>query len=175
MISCKLLSGQLNTWSDKYARSFDRSTQASTQATAAQVPCAGYGSARFADRTLQTLRQTKLQVRYWPGTRSKILLVSQPHRGTPCHGLRPTRHSAASGRVSCQLSRDPRPSRAVMRDQPGIVASPGTVLGAGGECLFYHAHRRVRYHCRCDTDGQHARGLAARAHRFLSPCGGVYR
>lgn len=175
MISSKLSSGQLNTWSDHYARAFDHSTQASAQATAAQVPTAGYCSARFADRTLQTLWQTKLQVCYWPGTRSEALLVGQPHRGTPCHGLRPTRHSAASGRVSCQLPRDPRQARPVVRDQSGVAAPSGTVLGAGGECLFHHAHRRLRYHCRRNTDGQHARGLVARAYRFLRPCGGVYR
>lgn len=175
MISCKLLSGQLNTWSDNYARPFDHSAQASAQATAAHVPTAGYCPAWLADRTLQTLRQTKLQVRYWPGTRSEALLVGQPHGGTPRHGLRPPRHSAASGRVSCQLSRDPRQARSVVRDQSGVVAPSGTVLGADGECLFYHAHHRLRYHCRCNTDGQHARGLVARAYRFLPPCGGVYR
>ncbi|ASJ70334.1 hypothetical protein IMCC3135_32885 [Granulosicoccus antarcticus IMCC3135] len=175
MISCRLLSGQSYTWSDNYAGYFDHSTQAPAQATVTQNPTVGYCSTWLADRTLQTLRQTKLQVRYWPGTRPEVLLVDQPHGGTPRHGLRPTRHSAASGRVSCQLSRDPRQARSIVRDQSGVVAPSGTVLGAGGECLIYHAHRHLRYHCRRNTDGQHARGLVARAHRFLPPCGGVYR
>lgn len=175
MISSRLLSGQLNKWSDNYAGFFDRSTQASAQAIVAHVPSAGYCSAWLADRTLQTLRQTKLQVCHRPRTRSEVLPVGQPHWRTPCHGLRPPRHTAASGRVSCQLSRDPRQARSVMRDQSGVVAPSGTVLGTGGECLFCHAHRRHRYHCRRDTDGQYARGVVARAYRFLSPCGGVYR
>ena len=175
MTSCELLSDQLNTWSDKYARSLDHSTQATAQATAAQVSSARYCSARLVDRTLQALRQTRLQVRHRSGARSEALLVGKPQGGSTDHGLRSARYAAAGRRVSCQLSRDPRQARPVVRDQSGVVAPSGTVLGAGGECLIYSSHRRLRYHCRRNTDGQHARGLAARAYRFLPPCGGVYR
>ena len=175
MISLELVSDQLHTWSDNNAGSLDHSTQASAQATAAQVSTVGYCSAWLADRTLQTLRQTRLQVRLRSGTRSEVLLVGESHGGSTRHGLRSTRYSAASHRISCQLSRDPRQARPAVRDQPGVVAPPGTVLGAGGECLHYHFHRHLRYHCRRDADGQHARGLAARPRRSLLPCGGVYR
>jgi hypothetical protein len=175
MISLELVSDQSYTWSDTYARSFDHSTQAPAQATAAQVSAVGYCFAWLANRTLQTLRQTRLQVRQRSRAWPKALPVSKPHGGTPCHGLRSTSYPAASGRVSCQLSRDPRQARSAVRNQSGVASPPGTVLGAGGECLFYSSHRHLRHHCRRNTDGQYARGLVARAHRFLPPCGGVYR
>ncbi len=175
MILRELLSDQSYTWSDTYARYFDHSTQAPAQATVTQVSAVGYCSARLADRALQTLRQAGLQMRDRSGARPEALLVGKPHRRSTSHGLRSTRHSAASGRVSCQLSRDPRQARSAVRNQSGVASPPGTVLGAGGECLFYSSHRHLRHHCRRNTDGQYAGGLVARAHRFLPPCGGVYR
>ena len=175
MISRELLSDQLYTWSDNYAKPFDHSTQAPAQATATQVSAVGYCFAWFANRTLQTLRQTRLQVRHRSGPRPEALPIGKPLGSTPCHGLRSTSDPAASGRVSCQLSRDPRQARSAVRNQSGVASPSGTVLGAGGECLFYSSHCHLRHHSRRNTDGQYAGGLVARAHRFLSSCGGVYR
>lgn len=175
MILRELLSDQLYTWSDNYAESFDHSTQAPAQATATQVSAVGYCFAWLANRALQALRQIRLQVRHRSGPRPEALPIGQPHRGTPCHGLRSTSYPAASGGVSCQLSRDPRQARSAVRNQSGVASPPGTVLGAGGECLFYSSYRHLRHHCRRNTDGQYAGGLVARAHRFLLSRGGVYR
>lgn len=175
MISFELVSDQLFTWSDNYAKPLDHSTQTSAQATAAQASTVGCRSARLADRTLQTLRQTGLQVRNRSGAWSEVLPVGKPYRCSTRHGLRSTGHTATGGTVPCQLPQDPRRTGSAVRDQSGVAAPPGTVLGAGGDCLSCHPHRHLRYHYCSNADGQHARGLAARAWQFRLRCGGMYR
>lgn len=171
----ELLSDQLFKWSENHANSLDHRAQTSAQATAAQTPAVGWRFAWLVDRALQALRQTGLQVRQWSGTWTEVLLVGESYRCSTDDELRSAGHSAASLAIPCQLPRNPRHTRSALRDQPRVAAPPGTVLGAGGEREIHKPHRHLRYHCRCDADGQHARGVAARAQRFPPPRGGAYR
>ena len=158
----ELLSDQLNTWSDIHEGAFDHSAQTQAQAAAAQTAAVGGGAAWLADRALQTLRQTRLQVCQWSGAWPEVLFVGQSNRCTSGDGLRSTVHARTSNAVPFQLSHHPRHTRSTVRNQPRVDAPTRAILGAGGECFIDNTHHRFRYCCRCHNHGQYVGGLVAR-------------
>ena len=171
----ELLSDQLNTWSDIYERAFDHSAQTQAQAAAAQTASAGSGAARLADRALQTLRQTRLQVCHWSGAWPEVLFVGQSNRCTSGDGLRSSGHPGTSNAVPCQLPHYPRRTRSTVRNQPGVDAPTRAVLGAGGECIIDITHHCFRHCCRCHNHGQYVGGLVARTRSLPKSNGGDSR
>ena len=171
----ELVSDQLNTWSDINERAFDHSAQTQTQAIAAQTASVGCGAARLPDRTLQTLRQTRLQVCQWSGTWAEVLFVGQPNRCTSGDGLRPTVHAGTSNAVPCQLPHHPRHTRSTVRNQPRVDAPTRAVLGAGGECFIDTTHHHFRHGCRRHHHGQYVGGLVARTRPLPESTGGDSR
>ena len=172
---CELISDQLFTWSDFNERAFDQSAQTQAQTAAAQTACTGCSAARFPDRTLQTLWQTRLQVCQWSGTWAEVLSVGQPNRCTFGDGLRSTVHAGPGNAVPCQLPHHPRHTRSTVRNQPGVDAPTRAVLGAGGECFIDTTHRHLRYCCRCHHHGQYVGGLVARTRSLPKSTGGDSR
>lgn len=175
MNKCHLKSDQLITWSDINAGCSDSSTQASTQAVAEEATAIGCCASRVIDRALQALRQARLQVRQGSRTRTEVLFVGESIRVTTGNGLRAAGHATADRSVPSQLPSDSRHTRSALRDQSRVAASTRTVLGAGGERVDHNPHRHLRYHCRRDSNGQHAQGLAERARRFPLRCRGAER
>lgn len=172
---CQLLSDQLNTWSDIHERAFDKSAQTQAQAAAAQTASAGCGAARLADRALQTLRQTRLQVCQWAGAWPKVLFVGQSNRCTSSDGLRSPVHARTSNAVPCQLPHHPRHTRSTVRNQPGVDAPTRAVLGAGGERFIDTTHHRFRHCCRSHHHGQYVGGLVVRTRSLPKSTGGDSR
>ena len=175
MNKCQLISDQLYTWSEYDVGCSDNSAQTSAQATAEEAAAARRCSSRLIDRAIQALWQARLQMRQGSGTRTEVLFVGEPNWGSTGNGLRAAGYTATSSSIPGQLPSDPRHSRSALRDQSRVAPSPGTVLGIGGEHVDHNPHRHFRYHCRCDADDQHARGVAARAWRFPLTRGGTYR
>jgi len=171
----ELLSDQLITWSDFNERAFYKSAQTQAQATAAQTAPAGCGAARLPDRTLQTLRQTRLQVCQWSRAWSKVLFVGQPNRCTPGDGLRSPVHAGSGNAVPCQLPHHPRHTRSTLCNQPGVDAPTRAVLGTGGECFIHTTHHRFRHCCRRHHHGQYVGGLDARTRSLPKSTGGDSR
>jgi len=171
----ELLSDQLNTWPDINERAFDQSAQTQAQTAAAQTACPGCGAARLSDRTLQTLRQTGLQMCQWSGAWSEVLFVGQSNRCTSGDGLRSPVHAGTSCAVPCQLPHHPRHTRSTLRNQPGVDAPTRAVLGTGGECFIDITHHHLRHSCRCDNHGQYVGGLVARTRPLPESTGGDSR
>ena len=172
---CQLLSDQLNTWSDIHERAFDKSAQTQAQAAAAQTASSGCGAARLSDRALQTLWQTRLQVRHWSGPWTEVLFVGQSNRCTSSDGLRSPVHAGTSNSVPCQLPRHSRHTRSTLCNQSGVDAPTRAVLGADGECFIDTTHHRFRHCCRCHNHGQYVGGLVARTRSLPKSNGGDNR
>ena len=172
MTYLELLSDQLNTWSDIHERAFDHPAQTQAQAAAAQTAAVGGGIARLADRALQTLRQTRLQVCHWSGPWTEVLLVGQSNRCPSGDGLRSPVHAGTSYSVPFQLPHHPRHTRSTLRNQPGVDAPTRSVLGADGECFIDTTHHRFRFCCRCHNHGQYVGGLVARTGSLPESHGG---
>ncbi len=157
MTSHRPLSDQLYTWSASYA-----GQNLFQPATAPQSPPAGttpFGRhpTRLFNRTLQTLRKTRLQMRQRPWPRSKILSLHQSNRRTPSDGLRTPGLSGASQTIPGQSSTRPDHLGRDLRHQSRTPAPPGEALkGAAGERNGQYAHRHPRYSSGCDPDRQHA-------------------
>src|SRR5579871_1628794 len=111
MYFSQLKSDQLYTWSDetgKRARCQLEKTPSSSPTPTA--PAQG-DPARLADRTLQTLRQARVQMRRRPRPWSQVLSVGEPPGHTATNGLcaagvsrsdRRVRRQLQIGRASCR-------------------------------------------------------------------------
>src|SRR5437016_5496255 len=103
MSAHELLSDQLNLWSVKNDRADLFSPQATPQATAAQDAAAGRRASGLLDRTLQALRQSKLQVRRGSRTRTQVLPLGELLWQVASNGLRPPGRARAGLRALGQL------------------------------------------------------------------------
>ncbi len=168
------LSDQLNTWSARHAREALSHAATSTHLPDAPAgPAPGDAVARFAHRALQTLRQTRLQMRHRPWPRPQVLSITEPQRRTSADGLCPPGLSGAGARGAGQLPSYARDPGGDLRHQPRAAAPPGTTLRDGGERLRPAAHRSTRYPSCFHPDRQHA-GPAPRAGSATpAACGGA--
>lgn len=161
------LSDQLYTWSDN-AKQIGRCITPSPQNAAAPATAPGAGAARLPDRTLQALRQTRLQMRTRPRPRAQALPLDQSHRRTPGDGLRPSGVQRSSHPIPGQLPAGPRDPRRTGRDQSRTAPPPRGVLNDGGERHGPCAHRHPRPLAGRYPHCQYARSVARS--RASSPC-----
>ena len=159
----RLLSDHVYDWSD---RSLEQNIVGVAQApasVAAQTSTIGCGASRLADRTLQAMRQARLQVRRGSGSRSEVLPVGELFRRATADGLRAPGKSGGYSRTRCQLPRGAHGARGGLRDQPRAVTAPRGALRAGGErnvaAAQPSADRRFRH---CAAPRQYGRGMARR-------------
>jgi hypothetical protein len=157
-----LLSGHVYDWS---ARSFGKIIVSVTKAPAiavAKAPASGCGVARLADRALQALRQTGLQMCRRPRPRTEVLPVGEFSWRATADGLRASGTFGGHPRPRRQLPRGAHDARGGLRDQPRAVTAPRGALRTGGERNVAAAHPTDRRFRRCAAPRQHGRGLACR-------------
>ena len=168
------LSDQSNTWSVRHAReTLSHAATPTHLPDAPAAPAPGGAVARFAHRALQTLRQTRLQMRHRPRPRPQVLAVSQPQRRASADGLCPPGLSGAGARVSGQLPAYAGDPGGDLRHQPRAAASPGTALRHGGERARPSAHRLTRHPSRFHPDRQHAGPAPQAGGATPAACGGA--
>ena len=154
-----LYSDHVSMWSVSNGRTKLLFAQTPTRATPAQIASAGLGAAGLADRALQALRQSELQVRHWSRSWPKVLPIGESPWQASADGLCPSGRSRIGQPKHCQLcpcSRDPRRG---LRDQPRTVTPARAEVGVGGEHHDRVAHYHFRRSRRRNADGQHARRL----------------
>ena len=157
-----LISDQLNTWSEFYARYSIIHFAQAARAIVAAYSGSGYAVARLAHRALQALRQTWLQVCRWPRPWPQVLLVGEFSRRSTANELRAASRSCRRRRASGKLPPGSRNHRRGLRDQPRTAAPPRVALRKPSEPAAAIAHPCHRCAIGRRTDCQHARGLAHR-------------
>jgi hypothetical protein len=162
MTHLHLLSDHVYDWS---ARSLEQNIISVAQAqasVAAEASAVGCGAARLADRALQTLRQTGLQVRRGSRPWPKVLPISELSRRATADGLRAPGKSGSHPRARRQLPRGTCGARRSVRDQSRAFTAPRGALRLGGERNVAAAHPTDRRFRRCAAPRQHGRGMARR-------------
>lgn len=107
--------------------------KAQPQEAPSQSSCARFSASWLLDRALQTLRQSKLQMRTGPGPRTQDLSHSELSRALPSDGLRAPGH-LRSGHAECgQLRSGSRDLGGRLRDKPRTFASARAALRCAGE------------------------------------------
>jgi hypothetical protein len=153
-----LLSDQLYMWSVLSDRTHHRRAQATPPAVAAPATAAGLGPSGLADRALQALRQSELQVRSRSRPRAQVLPVGKLPGPLAADGLRPPGRAHAGQPVPGQLHPGSRHPGGDLRDQPRTAASARAALRLGGEFDTLVPHRPHRPASWRDAARQHARG-----------------
>lgn len=120
---CSLKSDQLYAWSDTHPKRIR-----SCASEASPYPCrpgaaASIDSAGLAYRTLQAMRQARMQMRRWSRTWTQILPFRKSPGSPSTDGLCASGSLQAGFRASRQLSANQRDSRGDQRDQPRVAAS----------------------------------------------------
>ena len=127
MKSPVLLTDQLNTWSENYAPHNAQTVLVRLAETAAATltPTATARSLapRLAHRTLQTLRQCRMQMRSRSRSWSKVLPLRKSSGTTSANGLRAAGFSAAGYRIPRSLPAASPGHRGNLRDQWRTLAS----------------------------------------------------
>ena len=156
-----LRSDQLNTWSANARYSFVRFASASHSVATAN---AGIGDAvaRLAYRTIQALRQARLQVRRWPWPWPQVLPLCELPRPSPANGLRAASRTRRCRGTSGEFPPGARDHRRGLRDQPRTVTPPRGALRKTGESASTVARHPHRSAVGRRTHRQHARSLACR-------------
>jgi hypothetical protein len=158
----RLISDQLNTWSDIYAKE-NIFFLAETPAIAFTATAASGGDPTWlAYRALQAMWQARMQVRQWSGTRSQVLSFGELPWLSPANGLRAARLLRPDHGIPRQLPTNPRDFARDLRDQLRATAAPrGALKSGGGRCIIV-AHRTIRDDISRRAAGQYARSLARR-------------
>ena len=112
-----LMSGQLYDWSDKVGKNTDTSTAATEEEAPVQTAIRHRGTSRLVDRTIQALREARLQMFPRAGPRPQILPVGKLAEGIPANGVRPRILSRGRGEALEQLPRLPPDPRRDLGDQ----------------------------------------------------------
>lgn len=160
MVYLSLWSDHINKGSDIYARSsiFYLTKTSHTVIAADNPACFKTAFTRLAGRTLQTLRQARLQMcqgsRAWP----QILFDGELFRPISSDGLCPPGRSCQGRRIFKSPSQSSRAHRGCLRNQPRTLTPPRGVLRRVDE-LTYSCDRCAGGRC---ADCQYARGLAYR-------------
>lgn len=124
----RILSDQYGYWSATSAETFAPISPEPTQKPLAPTATLVCPPARLTHRALQTLRQTRMQVRSGTRTRSQILPLHQPTRINPGDGLCSTGGSRHGRSVSRELSSSSRDSRPDLQHQSGTASSQGASI-----------------------------------------------
>lgn len=170
----EVYSDQLYYWSDKYAESIDVITAATTTRSSAPISEPRGDPERFADRALQAVRKTRMQVCSGTRSRPQVLLIDQPDRAKAADGLRTSRVSRPGTGVSGQSPPCARDLGRDQSDQPGTLAPPKALVGTRHGCRLRWAGYRVREHRRgLPAGGQHDSRVAPRRIGIRSDTGGA--
>src|SRR5437016_2256408 len=124
-----IISDQLYNWSENEPFRFPcRTAPATPGSCQAAPPARTVYSAGFVDRTLQTLWQTRLQVR--PGSRAwpQVLFIGQPTRRTAPDGLCSGGLLSTGLRVPPQLPASAPTAGADLQPQSRVATAPDEVL-----------------------------------------------
>lgn len=124
-----IISDQLYNWSENESFQFPcRADPATSGPGQASATARTLYSARFIDRTLQTLWQTGLQVCPGPGTRPQVLPIGQPTRHQAPDGLCSGGVPSAGYRVPPQLPASASTAGEDLQPQSRVVTAPDEVL-----------------------------------------------
>ena len=118
-----LQSDQLYTWSDEYANETRYCPSAASPCPCRPVSPASIDPTWFAYRTIQALRQARVQMCRWSGAWAQVLSFRELSRSAAEDGLCSSGGLQASLRASRQLSTSQRDSGGDQRDQPRVAAS----------------------------------------------------
>ena len=128
-----IISDQLYNWSENEPFQFPcRADPATSGPAQASATARTLYSARFIDRTLQTLWQTGLQVCPGPRTRPQVLPIGQPTRRQAPDGLCSGGVLSTGHRVPPQLPASASTAGADLQPQPRVVTAPDEVLSKHG-------------------------------------------
>src|SRR5512147_1212740 len=86
----RILSDQYDNWSDSFAEAIASISPEPAQKPPAPTTALLCAAARLTHRTLQTLRETRLQMCSGTRPRPQVLPLHQPARSNTGNGLRPT-------------------------------------------------------------------------------------
>ena len=155
-------SDQYDNWSDRFAEAINPIPSKPPAGPPAPAATAQLRAPRILNRTVQALRQTRLQVRPGTRTRTQVLPVDQSAGRQSRHGLRPTRFARNGRQISGKLSLGSRDPGSNLQHQPRTAASQRTPIGkqrVPGEPAKPHPSNRSppRRHSDC----KHARSLFA--------------
>lgn len=154
-----LFSDQSQQWSVSHDRAVTSRAQATPQAAPSQAAPAGYRAARLADRAVQAMWQSTLQVhdRYW--SRSQVLPFGKPFRWASTDGLRSAIRPGLGQRVLGQLPPRARDPGRGIADQPGAFASATAAVRCARDPGTWSVDYRLRLARWRQAAGQHARCL----------------
>jgi len=135
MQSNAIYSAQLYNWSahERFGSNFAPSTPSLGQTTS---PTRASGSPWLPHRTLQTVRQSRLQMSAGPGTRAQVLPFHQPGRRPTRNGLRPRRVFPAGLRLLAELSEGPSRAGEDLQHQPRVVTASSQILTINAHGAF---------------------------------------
>lgn len=155
-------SDQLYTWSAKHVRRILCDASAAARIAATGNPAFRCGAPGFAHRTLQALRQTRLQMRTGAGAWPQILPFGKPFKRASVNGIHTPSPPRSDRGMSWQLPPHPQNPRRALRHQRRTPAPPRGVL-SGGHGRNGQPARRMPRHRTCWLHRrQHARRLAGR-------------
>lgn len=162
-LESSILSDQYDNWSDIFAKAITPITPESTSGPPAQTSALVCAPPRLAHRTLQTLRQARMQMRSGTRPRSQVLPLRQSAGSNPGYGLcssGSSRHGRSIPRELSHGARDPRPH---LQHQSRAASSQGTSIEKR------RVHRKP--HCLgCASDRSPPGGHPRRQHaRALAP------
>lgn len=130
MRSRQIFSDQFYNWSEeKHEETLKLCPSQASQGARTPLAASRRDPSRLAHRTLQTLRQARLQVRRRTRSRSEVLPLGHTTSRPTSDGLRSTGLRRRGDRVSGALSFEPADSRGDLRDQPRATAPKGRVVG----------------------------------------------
>jgi hypothetical protein len=171
MSMLRVQSDQLLMWSAQNVEETRYRPQESSQTPAAKAASSGEHPAGLSHRTLQTLRQTRVQMRQGSRARSQVLPVGELSRQSPADGLRSSIQSRRHQQTHSQLSSDPRDLGGDLRDQSRTSPASRGALRTDGEPSLKRAHR-LRFANWRRASRQHAHGLVRSRVRVASQHGG---
>ena len=152
-----LFSDQSQRWSANHDRALTSRAQATPQAAPSQAATAGYCAARLADRAVQAVWQSTLQMRDRSWSWSQVLPFGKPFRWAATDGLRSASRPGLGERVLGQLPPCARDPRRGIADQPGVVASATAAVRCARDPGTWSIAYQLRLARWRQAAGQHAR------------------
>src|ERR1700733_10945110 len=128
MYSYVIESDQLYTWSDENPEPVHCRITETSQCAPAPTASAPSHPPRFSHRTLQTMRQTGMQMRRRPRPWPQVLFVGQLSRLAAANELCTAGVLRSNDGIPGQLSSDARNPGGRLRDQPRTAAPPRGAL-----------------------------------------------